>query len=56
VGVACAWCGAVAEGPEVPLTWATSVEQGALRHYCERCAREHVRSIESRLDAPWWTG
>jgi hypothetical protein len=56
VAVACAWCGTLAEGEEPPLTWSTSVERGVLRCYCERCSREHVRSIEGRLDADWWGG
>jgi hypothetical protein len=52
--VSCAWCGAVAEGEELPLTWVSSVEDGRTRYYCERCARENLRSIEGRLDATWW--
>ena len=27
---------------------------GQPRTYCERCAREHLRSIESKLDSEWW--
>jgi hypothetical protein len=56
MSVACAWCGAVADGDEAPVTWATSLERGVVRHYCERCSREHLRSIEGRLDADWWAG
>lgn len=52
--VECACCGAVPEDGQPPLTWTTSVESGTLRYYCERCSREHLRSIEGRLDAPWW--
>ncbi|MFF5371645.1 hypothetical protein [Streptomyces sp. NPDC013187] len=37
-----------------PLTWTYSVEDGALRHYCETCSRENLRSIEGRLDADRW--
>jgi len=29
--VVCAWCGALAEGDELPLTWSSSVEGGATR-------------------------
>ena len=50
----CDFCGNTAPSAEVPLTWATSVEGGKPRTYCERCAREHLRSIESKLDSEWW--
>jgi hypothetical protein len=50
----CDFCGTTAPGSELPLTWATSVENGKAKTYCERCAREHVRSIESKLDSEWW--
>jgi hypothetical protein len=39
---------------EVPFTWVVSVENGRRRVYCERCSREHLRSIESKLDSEWW--
>jgi len=39
---------------EVPFTWVTSIENGRRRVYCERCSRDHLRSIESKLDAEWW--
>ena len=39
---------------EVPFTWITSVENGKRRVYCERCSRDHLRSIESKLDSEWW--
>lgn len=53
--VTCAWCGVTVEGADQPpLTWSTSVERGALRYYCERCSREHLRSIEGKLDADYW--
>ncbi len=56
--LACDLCGHSPEAPaadeDVPLTWVTSVEDGRRRHYCERCAREHLRSIEAKLDAEWW--
>jgi hypothetical protein len=50
----CALCGLEAEGEDLPLTWVTSVENGQRLVYCDRCAREHVRSIESKLDNAWW--
>jgi hypothetical protein len=39
---------------EVPMTWMTSVENGRRRVYCDRCSREHLRAIESKLDSEWW--
>jgi hypothetical protein len=50
----CALCGQRAETEDVPLTWVTSVENGRRLVYCDRCARENVRSIESKLDSAWW--
>jgi hypothetical protein len=38
----------------VPLSWVVSVEAGRTRTYCEACAREHLRSIEAKLDSEWW--
>ncbi|GGW58413.1 hypothetical protein GCM10010340_41040 [Streptomyces griseoloalbus] len=48
----CARCGTRAKGPRP--TWTLSVENGARRHYCERCSRDHLRAIEGRLDSQWW--
>ena len=39
---------------EVPFTWVTSMENGKRRVYCDRCCRDHLRSIESKLDSEWW--
>jgi hypothetical protein len=56
--ITCAWCGVAAPDGGQPLTWSSSVEgRGAAavtRLYCDRCSREHVRGIESKLDAAWW--
>ena len=52
--VVCARCGATAEGDAVPVTWLSSVEDGRRLHFCESCARLHIRAIESRLDSLWW--
>ncbi|PZF80791.1 hypothetical protein [Jiangella anatolica] len=51
--VACAHCGTTAAEP--PLTWVSSVERGRTLYYCDRCARDNLRSIEARLDTAWWT-
>ncbi|ARF75097.1 hypothetical protein ACIOD0_32555 [Kitasatospora albolonga] len=52
--VVCARCGTAAEGGTAPLTWLSSVEDGRHLHFCETCARLHIRAIESRLDSLWW--
>jgi hypothetical protein len=50
----CALCGQQAESEDVPLTWMTSLEDGRKLLYCDRCARENVRSIEGKLDSVYW--
>jgi hypothetical protein len=53
-GVTCDFCGAVADGDELPLTWTTAVENDRRKVFCERCSREHLRSIEGKLDSEFW--
>jgi len=50
----CSLCGTTAPGAETPLTWTTSVENDRTRVFCEKCSREHLRAIESKLDSEWW--
>lgn len=50
--VTCALCGT--SEPSLPLGWSTSVERGRTVHHCERCSREHVRSMEAKLDPEHW--
>ena len=51
----CGICGAVAATPdEARLSWSLGIDAGRVRWACERCSREHVRSIESQLDPAWW--
>jgi hypothetical protein len=52
--VTCDRCGARAPGPGLPLTWGTSQERGTTLRLCERCVRDNVRAIESKLDSEWW--
>jgi hypothetical protein len=54
VAVHCDFCGANAPGDQAPLTWTLSVENGRSRVFCESCSREHLRSIESKLDSDFW--
>jgi hypothetical protein len=49
----CDFCGRQAEDAET-LTWVTSQERGRQQLYCDTCAREHLRSIEGKLDSAWW--
>ena len=49
----CHVCGTVA-GDSLPLTWSTSTGAGGLQVLCEACTREHLRSIEGKLDEAWW--
>jgi hypothetical protein len=57
----CDLCGTPAElsgepgdTPAVPMTWTTSVENGSRKVFCASCSREHLRSIEGKLDSAWW--
>jgi hypothetical protein len=54
VPVTCAFCGSSAEAETPPLTWTSAVENGRTKHFCERCSRENLRAIESKLDSDWW--
>ena len=51
--VTCALCGETE--PSLPLGWSTSFERGRTVHHCAACAREHVRSMEGKLDSEWWS-
>ncbi|WP_166665687.1 hypothetical protein [Kribbella caucasensis] len=50
----CALCGQQADSEDLPLTWVTSLENGRQLVYCDRCARDNVRNIETKLDSAWW--
>jgi hypothetical protein len=51
----CGTCGAVPDSEErARLTWSRGIEAGRAQWACERCSREFVRSIESKLDPVWW--
>ncbi|HKX68927.1 MAG TPA: hypothetical protein VJN29_17045 [Intrasporangium sp.] len=53
----CASCGTT-PAPEdqatARLTWSRSVEHGRTQWTCERCSRDNIRGIESKLDPEWW--
>ena len=51
----CGTCGAVpASEEQARLSWSRVVDGGRAQWTCDRCSREHVRSIESKLDPAWW--
>lgn len=50
----CDLCGTTADGGQPPLTWTSALENGRWRYFCERCSRENLRAIESKLDSEWW--
>jgi DNA-directed RNA polymerase subunit RPC12/RpoP len=55
VSPVCATCGRVLQDESVArLTWALGVEKGRRVWTCDRCSREHLRSIEGKLDSAWW--
>jgi hypothetical protein len=54
VTVTCHHCGESAPGDHPPVTWTTAVENGRTRYFCDRCSRENLRAIESKLDSEWW--
>jgi hypothetical protein len=49
----CSLCGREADESQT-LTWSTSVENGRRLLHCDACQREHLRSIEAKLDSEWW--
>lgn len=53
----CDFCGRqerAEDDPAETLTWTTAVERGRDRTYCPTCSREHLRSMEGKLDSEWW--
>jgi hypothetical protein len=54
MAVTCDFCGTAAPGDEPPLTWSLSMDRGRTRRFCERCTREHLRSMEGKLDTEHW--
>ena len=52
--VTCEFCGVTADGPEPPLTWSTATDRDRVLCYCERCTRENLRAMESKLDQEFW--
>lgn len=57
MATSCAHCGASsgdASSDVLPLGWSLHTEAGRVLRLCAACTREHVRSIEAKLDPEWW--
>jgi hypothetical protein len=52
--VTCDYCGRSEDDETAVLRWSTSVEGSRRRRYCETCSREHLRSMEGKLDPEHW--
>ena len=52
--VTCDYCGRSEDDETAALGWSTSVERGRRQRYCETCSREHLRSMEGKLDPEHW--
>lgn len=52
VTATCTACGRVADGP--PVSWSSQTTARGTTWLCDRCTREHLRSIEGRLGEAWW--
>jgi hypothetical protein len=50
----CDLCGRQESDPARTLTWSTAVEHGRRRTFCDVCSREHLRSMEGKLDSEFW--
>ena len=51
--ITCTRCGATAEAAAEP-SWSCELVDGEQRWLCAACTREHLRSIEAKLDDAWW--
>ena len=51
----CSTCGTIAGDLALTaITWTRGTENGREVWTCDRCSREHLRSIEGKLDSAWW--
>lgn len=53
MAVTCSACGTTAPDDR-PLTWSCATGPRGTSWLCDRCTREHVRSIEAKLDEEHW--
>jgi hypothetical protein len=54
VTVTCDLCGLSDPADEPPLSWSLSIDRGQAKRYCEQCTRQHLRSMEGKLDQAHW--
>ncbi len=50
----CDFCGRQETDEAKTLAWTMAVENGRRRVFCARCSREHLRSMEGKLDSEFW--
>ena len=54
----CGTCGTVPADDDsaglARLTWTRGTENGREVWTCDACSRQHLRSIEGKLDSSWW--
>ena len=52
----CRTCGTRVEVSDVValLGWVCSNDVGEARTYCPQCSRDHVRSMEAKIDEEYW--
>lgn len=50
----CDFCGDYPDTDQTPIDWTTARELGHERVFCATCSREHLRSMEAKLDSEWW--
>ncbi|HET7399615.1 MAG TPA: hypothetical protein VFJ94_13945 [Intrasporangium sp.] len=53
----CSVCGRMPSAEEAAtarLTWSRGTQGGRASWVCAQCSRDHVRSIEGKLDQSWW--
>ncbi|MEI2821000.1 MAG: hypothetical protein V9E81_12635 [Marmoricola sp.] len=50
----CDFCGDYSDTDSMPLDWTSAVELGRAKYFCAMCSREHLRSMEAKLDSEWW--
>jgi hypothetical protein len=50
----CDFCGRQETDEAKTLAWTMAVENGRRRVFCDRCSRDHLRSMEGKLDSEFW--
>lgn len=53
----CTTCGRMPDPSDeatARLTWSRGTDAGHSQWTCDGCSRDHLRSIEGKLDPAWW--